>query len=220
MSFLQRMLNVFKGVMFSLTFLMLVSCHLLNKENETSQVNKPSKTPRKSVKGIGEVVSINMDEEFLLVDVFKPKLASKGDFFYIERGSRKAVLKPTGEKIGSYFAADIISGKAQLSDPVLVKLPKPPEPNPILNKPENTVNQNADVTQQPESLDQSAEIKADLPLPSPTASPQQNSEAIIKGSDSNQNKENAPQIQPTSSNQGNVNPPSQTASVTPQSRLD
>ena len=92
----------------------------------------PERVRKPITVGIGEVVSINLEQKFVLIEVKKPQQASKAISYYIERGDRRAVLRPTGEQIRKYIAADIISGTAALGDPVLVEIPKP---KPVLNIP-------------------------------------------------------------------------------------
>lgn len=88
----------------------------------------PKRHVKRQIEGIGKIASINKLDKFVLIDVKKPKLAKKAAAYYVERRSRQAQLRPTGEQIGSYMAADIVSGSVELGDSVLVKLPKPAEP--------------------------------------------------------------------------------------------
>lgn len=111
----------------------LSSCHLWTKGDTSPLSSNVKKIKKRQIEGIGTIVSIHSELDFVLIDVRKPKLANQSNSYYIERKSRAAVLKPTGEKIGRYYAADIINGEVKLDDPVFIKLPKPPPEPEIIN---------------------------------------------------------------------------------------
>lgn len=111
-----------------------VSCQLSKTDEIPTTQAEVKKQPKRSIKGIGEIISINSDEQFVIIDVIQPDSASGQDLFYVEKGSRSAVLKPTGERLGKYYVADIVNGNVSLKDPVIVKVEtvEPVEPEPVV----------------------------------------------------------------------------------------
>lgn len=123
-----KILSRFLKYAFLCAVALLVSCHLWTKDDTSPRSSSIKKIKKRQIEGIGAIVSINSELDFVLIDVRNPQLADQSSSYYIEKISRTAVLKPTGEKIGTYFAADIINGEVKLGDSVFVKLPKPPAP--------------------------------------------------------------------------------------------
>ncbi len=134
-----KILSRFLKYAFLCAVALSVSCHLWTKDDTSQRSSNIKKIKKRQIEGIGAIVSINSELDFVLIDVRNPQLANQSSSYYIEKISRTAVLKPTGEKIGTYFAADIINGEVKLGDSVFVKLPKPPAPP----EPEVTI-QNSD----------------------------------------------------------------------------
>lgn len=105
---------------------LLLSCGSTPPEEEENpdQKNKP----RTQV--VGRIASVSKTGTFVLIQKFGPGLLPP-DALYQSRGldDRSASLRPSGERIRDFFAADLLSGQAQKGDAVIAysRLPEKPE---------------------------------------------------------------------------------------------
>jgi len=74
---------IFLSVLFFIGF--FSSCQISPEPDSLGSDVKKKRIIKRQIKGIGEVVSINRKDNFVLVDVRSPKLATQADSFYIEK---------------------------------------------------------------------------------------------------------------------------------------
>jgi len=100
---------------------LLCGCASSKSEDSSLLDNAKQKAKRKVVE-VGKIATVNKEEQFVL-----------------EAGDRKATLTPTGEKIGSFVAADITKGEVMPRDRVVAlifdKEVNSPQPLTPLNRP-------------------------------------------------------------------------------------
>ena len=78
-----------------------------------------------TVRVVGEVVSLHPDEGFVLIRCFgSGSLPENEALFSVDHGGQSCTLKPTGERIGRFHAADISGPVPKVGDLVIArKLP-------------------------------------------------------------------------------------------------
>lgn len=142
-----------KSQLLLLITLALCSCSKAPEENPLDKIpDENKKVVTRRTREIGKVISVNEDEQFVLIRIVRANDAREFQNYYIEAGERRATLTPTEESIGSLSAADIISGTPKQGDRVLVipnfgskkkeSLTPLSEPAPVVEKP---------ATEEPES---------------------------------------------------------------------
>lgn len=105
-------------MVFLLSGALISSCGLGAAENP-SLTNNAKKKVKKSAEDVGRVATVNESEQFVLIKVQYSQVASKHPLLYAEGEGRRATLTPTGEKIGSFLAADITKGEVIAGDRVV-----------------------------------------------------------------------------------------------------
>ena len=105
-------------LLFSLPLLLLASCSS-SKKNETKakEEDKPRKTQKQI---IGRIASVSRARDFVLIQKFGPGLLPEG-LIYQSQGpaGRSASLKPSGERVRDFYAADLLSGEVTKGDAVI-----------------------------------------------------------------------------------------------------
>ena len=150
------------SLLFSLTAGGLLCGCASSKSEDSSLLDNAKQKAKRKVVEVGKIATVNKEEQFVLIKMQYSKAASSHALLYVEAGDRKATLTPTGEKIGSFVAADITKGEVMPSDRVVALIfdteansPKPLTP---LNRPSPD--------QQPvEAESEQIEIKADEESP-------------------------------------------------------
>ena len=95
-------------------------------EEETEGQEKVAKKPEEAaVRVVGEVVSIHQDGGFVLLKSFGGgRLPMDGVLTSVDHGGLSSLLKPTGERIGKFYAADVSGRFPAVGDLVILrKLP-------------------------------------------------------------------------------------------------
>ncbi len=87
---------------------------------------------------IGEVAAVYLDEGFVLIRRYGGgELPSGHIYTTIGPGGRTATLKPTGERSGRFYAADLTAGEVERGDSVVLRLlpeGRGPEVTPVQEK--------------------------------------------------------------------------------------
>jgi len=100
-----------------LLFITLSSCSHFKKsaDAETDEVVK--KEPRRKIHG--RIASVSEAGKFVLIQKYGPGRLPKNTLFQSAGVSgSQANLRPTGERVRDFFAADILSGEAEIGDAV------------------------------------------------------------------------------------------------------
>lgn len=97
--------------------LLLVSCGG-NKETKDDEDNKKTKGPGQII--VGRIASFSNSGKFVLIQKFGTGRLPKG-IIYQSRGpdGRTASLRPSGERVRDFFAADLVSGEVEKGDAVI-----------------------------------------------------------------------------------------------------
>ncbi len=93
-------------------------CSLGNKKTTGNISDNVEKLHQRKTTDVGKVATVNIEEQFVLIKLLNAQSGTKHPLLYIESGTRKATLTPTGESIGSFLAADITKGVATAGDQV------------------------------------------------------------------------------------------------------
>jgi len=121
----------------------LPSCGLLRKwvpkNGEPSEETSREKAQRASTRVIGEVASVYLEEGFVLIRRYGGgDLPPSHVYSTVGPGGRTATLKPTGERSGRFYAADVTAGQVERGDSVVLRrLPEGsgPEMTPVQERP-------------------------------------------------------------------------------------
>ena len=97
--------------------LLLVSCGS-NKDTEDGKNTKKTKGPDQII--VGRIASFSKSGKFVLIQKFGTGTLPKG-IIYQSRGpdGRTASLRPSGERVRDFFAADLVSGEVEKGDAVI-----------------------------------------------------------------------------------------------------
>lgn len=111
---------------FLLPILFLSSCGLTNDDDSNEEDEKKVTGPERRI--VGRVASVSQVGEFVLIQKFGTGTLPK-DTIYQSQGpeGRTASLRPSGERVRDFFAADLLSGKVEKGDAV-VAYPDPQKP--------------------------------------------------------------------------------------------
>jgi hypothetical protein len=101
-----------------LPFLFLISCGSSPDQEDEKEKEKKKTGPEKRI--IGRVFSVQNAGEFVLIQKFGTGTLPDG-FIYQSQGpdGRTASLRPSGERVRDFYAADLVSGDAKKGDAVL-----------------------------------------------------------------------------------------------------
>ncbi len=113
---------------FLLLLLLLPSCSLFEKEKETaSEAEEEKKNTGPERRIVGRIASVSQAGEFVLIQKFGTGSLPKNTIYQSQGPEgRSASLRPSGERVRDFFAADLISGKVEKGDAV-VAYPNPRE---------------------------------------------------------------------------------------------
>ena len=110
----------------ALALLLLISC-------SGSQIKKDSDEPQTSdLRIVGRIASVSKAGQFVLIQKYGPGFLP-ANALYQSRASdgRTSSLRPSGERVRDFFAADLLSGNPQKGDAVLAypmpKMEKEPD---------------------------------------------------------------------------------------------
>ncbi|MDA8974991.1 hypothetical protein N9F50_00230 [Akkermansiaceae bacterium] len=105
-------------ILLTLLPLTLASCGIIQKMGQKkSETQEVKKIPARQV--VGRIASVSETGKFVLIQKYGPgKLPKKSLFQTHGVDGSSASLKPTGERVRDFFAADIISGKTTQGDAV------------------------------------------------------------------------------------------------------
>jgi hypothetical protein len=97
--------------------LLLISCGS-NKDTEDDKDTKKTKGPDQII--VGRIASFSKSGKFVLIQKFGTGTLPKG-IIYQSRGpdGRTASLRPSGERVRDFFAADLVSGEVEKGDAVI-----------------------------------------------------------------------------------------------------
>lgn len=111
----------------------LVSCGIIQKMgHEKPQPQEVQKIPARQI--VGRIASVSETGKFVLIQKYGPGKLPKNSLFQTHGvDGTSASLKPSGERVRDFFAADIISGKAKQGDAVssFRLLPEKPAETPV-----------------------------------------------------------------------------------------
>jgi len=104
----------------------LTSCGSAPKED----VEDPDKAIPPEQKIIGRIASVSKAGKFVLIQKYGPGPLPTNPI-YQSRGpdGRSASLRPSGERVRDFFAADLVSGTVEKGDAVITYLPTPKAPD-------------------------------------------------------------------------------------------
>lgn len=116
--------------------LTLVSCGIIQKMGQKKpEPQEVQKIPARQI--VGRVASVSETGKFVLIQKYGPGKLPKNSLFQTHGvDGSSANLKPTGERVRDFFAADIVSGKATQGDAVssFRLLPEKPAETPSLEE--------------------------------------------------------------------------------------
>ncbi len=115
------MMNCIRSVV-ALGLILLPSCTSRPVEAPNGGLDGTHKVERRSIASIGQIVTVNTAQKFVLMKVTNEAYAQRHSLYYIEQGDRQATLRPTGERLSRFLAADILNGEVEPGDPVIVNL--------------------------------------------------------------------------------------------------
>ena len=124
----------------------LPSCGMFRKwfpkKSETVEMTEEEKKKaleKAATQVIGEVASVYPDEGFVLIRRYGGgELPASNVYNTVGPGGRTATLKPTGERSGRFYAADVTAGEVERGDSVVLRrLPAgtAPEVTPVQDQP-------------------------------------------------------------------------------------
>ncbi|MGJ8698024.1 MAG: hypothetical protein ACSHYF_17020 [Verrucomicrobiaceae bacterium] len=102
-----------------LLLLSLASCGIIkNLSRSKPDPNAKPEAPRREV--IGRIASVSETGNFVLIQKYGPGSLPKRVLFQtVGVGGSQASLRPTGERVRDFFAADIINGTVKTGDAVI-----------------------------------------------------------------------------------------------------
>ncbi len=104
---------------FLLPLLLLTSCGSL-KEDEEPEDKKEEKATGPKKRIIGRIASVSRAGEFVLIQKFGPGALPKNTIYQSQGpAGRSASLKPSGERVRDFYAADLVSGNVEKGDAVV-----------------------------------------------------------------------------------------------------
>jgi len=109
----------------ALALIALTSCGGTKPEEPTEEELKKKISKSKVV---GRIVSVSPHSGFALIQKFGPgKLPTKGVYQTVGEDGRAGSIRPSGERVRDFFAADIVSGETKTGDAVVYRpfLPTP-----------------------------------------------------------------------------------------------
>ena len=112
----------------ALVTLSLTSCGFLKKIEHREPAPEVKKDDSRIV--LGRIASVSEAGKFVLIQKYGPGKLPKNTLFQSQGISgSQASLRPTGERVRDFFAADIISGDAKIGDAVTGLQIIAPKPN-------------------------------------------------------------------------------------------
>ena len=91
---------------------------------------KPAEPTPALARVVGEIASVHESEGFVLIRRIGVKSLPAGSYMSIGTDGRTAALRLTGERLGRYFAADVLNGTPAREDVVVVRrLPSESRPD-------------------------------------------------------------------------------------------
>ncbi len=101
------------------SFLFLSSCSSRNKNQSEEEETQPKITgPEKRV--VGRIASVSKAGEFVLIQKFGPGTLPKNTLYQSQGPQgRAASLRPSGERVRDFYAADLVSGDVEKGDAVI-----------------------------------------------------------------------------------------------------
>jgi hypothetical protein len=118
------------------------SCAVLRKwfpQEELEEERPPGEAGKAATRVIGEVAAVYAEEGFVLIRRYGGGELPPGNVYNtVGPGGRTATLKPTGERSGRFYAADLTAGQVERGDSVVLRrLPEGsgPEMTPVQERP-------------------------------------------------------------------------------------
>ncbi len=137
----------------TLPILILLTSCTKNEPDVEEEKPAPKITPQRQV--VGRIASVAKNDRFVLIQKYGPGLLPP-NFLYQSQGAdgRTASLRPSGERVRDFYAADLISGSPQKGDAVIaIANPKKEEKEEKETDSEN-LDSTAETKQNPDSKDQ------------------------------------------------------------------
>jgi len=109
--------------------LLLWSCSHEDSEKKKAE-NNQEKNPLIHKRVVGRIASVSSTGSFVLIQKYGTGSLPKEAVFQSQGNEgRQASLRPSGERVRDFFAADLLSGSAKIGDAVLAyHTPKKPDP--------------------------------------------------------------------------------------------
>ena len=102
-----------------LPILLIFSCSHSDPEKETDD-QEQEKTPIIQKRIVGRIASVSSTGTFVLIQKYGTGTLPKNAIFQSQGDEgRQASLRPSGERVRDFFAADLINGTAKIGDAVL-----------------------------------------------------------------------------------------------------
>jgi len=138
-----------------LPILFLISCGSSPDQENNKEDEKKKTGPEKRI--VGRIASVSNAGEFVLIQKFGAGTLPEG-VIYQSKGSdgRTASLRPSGERVRDFYAADLVSGNAKKGDAVL-GYPDPPKkeekPADLEEKPPSTSENTSPAEKNPDMIE-------------------------------------------------------------------
>lgn len=101
-----------------LPLLLIASCVSLKKDEKKDDEKGKVTGPEKRI--IGRIASVSLAGEFVLIQKFGPGSLPKNTIYQSQGPEgRTASLRPSGERVRDFYAADLVSGKVEKGDAVV-----------------------------------------------------------------------------------------------------
>ena len=104
--------------LFFLPLLLIASCGSLKKDEVKDDDKDKITGPEKRI--IGRIASVSRAGEFVLIQKFGPGALPKNTIYQSQGPEgRTASLRPSGERVRDFYAADLVSGNVEKDDAVV-----------------------------------------------------------------------------------------------------
>ncbi len=111
----------------SLASLLLLSCAGKKPEQEQED-SEEKKIPKSQV--VGRIASVSARSEFVLIQKYGAgKLPTQGIYQTVGDDGRSASIRPSGERVRDFYAADITDGEVKSGDAVIFRVMTPEAPD-------------------------------------------------------------------------------------------
>ncbi|MFT6181875.1 MAG: hypothetical protein ACI9NQ_001313 [Paracoccaceae bacterium] len=101
-----------------LPLLLIASCGSLKKDDDKDDDKDKITGPEKKI--IGRIASVSRAGEFVLIQKFGPGALPKNTIYQSQGPEgRTASLRPSGERVRDFYAADLVSGNVEKDDAVV-----------------------------------------------------------------------------------------------------